>query len=300
MKVLITGSTGLLAKGMTETAPQGWEIVGIHVRPYQMKDSRARHLITNVQDAGAVQQLFAAEHFDAVVHAAGMAAVDHVEKHPEEGRRSNLEGTRNIAQACRRHGAYMVYISTNAVFDGARAPYREDDPTRPLHHYGRIKLECERAASEFAGPHAIARPILMYGWNHAVNRPNPVTWVYEKLLRAERVQLVDDVFENPLHNRQCGRALWAMLEKRPSGVFHLAGADRVNRYELGLRTAAAFGLDAELVERADSSLFPSIAPRPKDTTFITDRMRLELGVRPMTLEEGLSSMKAEMGLGVEE
>ncbi|HAH05430.1 MAG TPA: hypothetical protein DCM05_02715 [Elusimicrobia bacterium] len=298
MKVLITGSTGLLAKGFEETAPGPQEIVGVHLRSYQAQDSRARHRTLDVRDGAAVERLFSEERFDAVVHAAGIASVDQVEKHPEEGRRSNLGGTLNVARACREHGAYLVYVSTNAVFDGTRPPYAEDSPTSPLHHYGRIKLECEQAAAREAGPHAIVRPILMYGWNHSVNRPNPVTWIYEKLLHGDEVQLVDDVFENPLHNHQCGRALWRILERRPSGLFHLAGADRVSRWELGLKVAETFGLDAALLQRVDSSRFPGIAPRPKDTTFSTWRMQEELGVAPMTLAEGLGQMKAAMGIGV--
>jgi dTDP-4-dehydrorhamnose reductase len=297
MKILITGSTGLLGKGFEETSPGQDEIIGVHLRDYTVKDPAARHLSCDIRDADAVDKLFAAHRFDAVVHAAGMASVDAVERRPEEGRSSNLQATINVAEACRRAGAYLVYVSTNAVFDGKNAPYRETDAPNPLHHYGRIKLACERAVTEKSGPHAIVRPILMYGWNHVVNRPNPVTWVYEKLLRGERLSLVDDVFENPLYNHQCGRALWAILRQKPAGLFHLAGADRVNRHELGLAVARTFGLDESLIDRVDSSAFPSIAHRPPDTTFVTERMEGELGVSPLTLAEGLGQMKARMSAG---
>ena len=87
-------------------------------------------------------------------------------------------------------------------------------------------------------------------------------------------------------------------QPRPWGLFHLAGADRVSRWELGLKVAETFGLDAALLQRVDSSRFPGIAPRPKDTTFSTWRMQEELGVAPMTLAEGLGQMKAAMGIGV--
>lgn len=294
MKILVTGSTGLLAKGLEETADASVEIVGAHLRDYKVRDPRARHLRLDIRDKAAVDSLFAAERFDAVIHAAGLATVDHVERHPEEGRLSNLQGTIHIADACRRHGSDLVFVSTNAVFDGRSAPYAEDAPTNPLHHYGRIKLACEEAARERVPGCTVARPILMYGWNHSVNRPNPVTWVYDKLLRGEPVSLVDDVWENPLFNIQCGRALWEIVRRRPGGTFHLAGAERVNRYELGLKVAAAFGLDASLVKRADSSQFPGIAQRPPDTTFATGKMERDLGVKPMTLDEGLTAMREAM------
>lgn len=294
MEILITGSTGLLGKGLEETAGPDAGIVGIHLREYKTRDIRARHLVADIRDGSAVKALFARERFDAVIHTAGAAAVDYVEKHPEEGRASNLQGTIHIADACRDHGCFMVYVSTNAVFDGTSAPYGEDAPTNPLHHYGRIKLECEAAAASRLASCAIVRPILMYGWNHAVNRPNPVTWVYEKLLRGERIPLVDDVFENPLMNRQGAQAIWEIVRRRSSGIFHLAGAQRVSRYELGMAVARVFGLDSSFIERVDSSYFPGIAPRPKDTTFLTRRMERELGIRPWTVEEGLTAMQADM------
>lgn len=296
MKVLVTGSTGLLAKGLEETAPAA-SIVGIHKRTYRVRDPRERHMVQDVCDRDGLFKLFEKENFDAVVHAAGQASVDYCQQHANEARESNIVGTRNVAEACKAFGSYLVYISTNAVFDGESAPYSEEAKANPLHEYGKIKLECEAIAAE-AGCYSVARPILMYGWNHAVTRPNPVTWVYEKLLKGEKVQLVDDVWENPLYNRQCGRALWAILEQRPSGIFHLAGKTRLNRHQLGLKVAEAFGLDGSLIEAVPSSFFKGIAPRPKDTSFVTRRMQSELGVDPMPIEEGLVDMKSTMGISL--
>jgi len=102
------------------------------------------------------------------------------------------------------------------------------------------------------------------------------------------------VWENPLYNISCGRALWAVIAKKPEGVFHLAGKDTVNRYEFALEVARTFGLDASLVKAVTSKAFPGIASRPPNTTFVTTRMEKELGVKPMTLREGLAAMKAAM------
>lgn len=294
--VLVTGSTGLLGKGMEETAPAGWRILGLHQRDYAVEDSKARHLRLDIRDKAAVERLFSRHAFDAVVHAAGIASVDYVEKHYAESLESNIVGTLNITSACRRRGLHLLYVSTNAVFDGTRPPYREEDPVHPVNKYGLLKAECERLVRETLSKYAILRPILMYGWNHPVTRPNTATWVYEKLLRGEAVEMVTDVRENPLYNLQCGRALWAAVRRKPAGVFHLAGKDTVNRYEFALAIARAFGLDPALVRPVDGSRFPGIAPRPPDTTFSTRRMERELGVAPMSLAEGLASMKKAMRL----
>lgn len=292
--ILITGGTGLLGKGMEETAPDGWSIVSLHQRDYHVEDARALHLVLDIREKKSADKVFADYKFDAVIHAAGIASVDYVEKHYAESLESNLEGTSNIASAARRAGVYFVYVSTNAVFDGQQAPYTETDAPNPVNKYGEIKLQCERLVSEMLPDSSIIRPILMYGWNHAVTRPNIVTWVCQTLHRGDKVELVDDVTENPLYNLQCAEALWAVVEKRPSGVFHVAGKDACNRYEFGRKIAEIFGLDASLITRVNSSHFPDIAKRPPNTTLSVTRMETELGVPAVRLEDGLKSMKASM------
>ncbi|MBI4424834.1 MAG: SDR family oxidoreductase [Elusimicrobia bacterium] len=290
--ILITGGTGLLGKGLGESAPKGLRVVSLHQRDYAVEDERAKHVVLDIRDKAKVDRLFARQRFDAVVHAAGIASVDYVERHYAESLESNLVGTLNITSASRRAGCQLVYVSTNAVFDGKAAPYSESAPLNPVNKYGRLKAECERLVTETLEGYAIVRPILMYGWNHPVCRPNPATWILEKLMRGEAVQLVDDVFENPLYNVQCAQAIWEIVRRRLSGVFHLAGGETVNRLEFGQAVARVFALDASLLKRVDSSAFPDIAPRPPNTSFATRRMERELGVRPMTLAEGLAHMKA--------
>jgi dTDP-4-dehydrorhamnose reductase len=291
---LVTGGTGLLGKGLEETMPSGWRIVSLHQRDYKVENSKARHLVLDIRDKRAVDRLFAKYAFDAVVHAAGIASVDYVEKHYAESLESNIVGTLNVTSAARRAGTHLTYISTNAVFDGKKAPYREDAPTQPINKYGGLKVECERLVRETLLHWTIVRPILMYGWNHVVTRPNPATWIYEKLMRGETVSMVDDVWENPLYNISCGHALWAIIHKRSEGAFHLAGKDSVNRWQFAQEVARTFDLDASLIKRVSSKAFPEIAPRPKNTTFVTTRMERELGVKPLTLREGLAAMKAAM------
>jgi dTDP-4-dehydrorhamnose reductase len=292
--VLVTGGTGLLGKGLEETMPSGWGIVSLHQRDYKVENSKSRHIVLDIRDKRAVDKLFEKNRFDAVVHAAGIASVDYVEQHYAESLESNIVGTLNVTSACRRAGTHLTYVSTNAVFDGKKPPYRESDPVHSVNKYGDLKLQCEKLVRETLTNWTIVRPILMYGWNHVVTRPNPATWIYEKLLRGEAVSMVNDVWENPLYNISCGHALWAVIAKRPAGTFHLAGKDSVNRYQFAKEVARTFGLDASLIKPVTSKAFPGIAARPRNTTFVTTRMEKELSVKPLTLREGLTAMKAAM------
>jgi dTDP-4-dehydrorhamnose reductase len=288
---LITGGTGLLGQGLLETAPPGWSLVSVHLRAY---DPGAPHRRLDVRDRAALEQLFAAHRFDAVVHAAGIASVDVSEQHVDESTASNLGGTRNLAELCAARGTRMVYVSTNAVFDGENAPYGEADPVNAVNAYGRIKLACERLVQDTLGRATLVRPILMYGWPHAMGRQNPVTWVVDALTRGERINVVDDVYENPLHNLQAAQAIWRILERDVRGIVHLAGGEVVNRHQLALAVARSFELDASYIRPVPSSFFPHIAPRPRNTSLQTTRMERELGLTPSTLEEGLSCMAASL------
>lgn len=279
---------------MEETAPDGTEILSLHQREYSVESAKAKHVVLDIRDKQKVDRLFEEEKFDAVIHAAGIASVDYVERNYAESVESNIVGTLNITSAARRAGCHLVYISTNAVFDGTAAPYKETDEIRPINKYGHLKAECERLVSETLDRCTIARPILMYGWNYSATRSNPVTWVFEKLTNGEKINVVDDVYENPLYNIQCASALWEIATRKPKGVFHLAGRGVVNRYELALKVADVFGLDASLIQPVGSDFFPSIAARPKNTSFDTSRMESELGVRPVTFEDGLRDMRARL------
>jgi dTDP-4-dehydrorhamnose reductase len=288
--ILVTGGTGLLGEGLRGTAPPGWSLVSTHLRPYPPAEPGVIERRVDVRDRSALAALFSEFRFDAVVHAAGIASVDYSERHEAESRESNIGGTRNVAELCQAHGIRLVYVSTNAVFDGRHAPYAETDPANPVNTYGRIKLECEHLVQRTAARSVIARPILMYGWPHAMGRPNPVTWVIDALERGQTIHVVDDVYENPLYNITAAQALWAIVRTEIAGVVHLAGDDVFNRYEFALAVARHFNLDARHIRPVPSSYFPDIAPRPPNTTLVTTRMEKELGVAPSTLDEGLSLM----------
>jgi len=252
--------------------------------------------VADVRNRQALERLFSEYRFDAVIHAAGIANVDYSERYPDESRESNLGGTTNLAHLCAVSSVPLVYLSTNAVFDGSEAPYQESDPVNPINAYGRIKVACEEVVRATADRWTIVRPILMYGWPHPEGRPNPVTWVIDALERGETIHVVDDVYENTLHNLSAARAIWSALERDVGGVVHLAGRDVYNRYELACTVARIFELDGTRIKAVSSDYFPGIAPRPRNTSLATTRMEFELGIPPSTLEEGLRSMASKAGI----
>lgn len=292
MNILITGATGLLGKSLVETKDVSDKITGIYLGKYKAKDADgATYRSLDIQDEDAVRSVIRDNDIDVVIHTAGASDVDFCQTHYESAYGSNVVGTRNIINACEEKGIKSIYISTNAVFDGRHPPYKEDDITNPINKYGELKLECEAIVTGRIKDHIIVRPILMYGWNNINERKNLVTALLEKLPKGEPVNMVTDIYDNPLSSRQCAEAVWALMRKGSRGIYHVAGRDIVNRYEYAMEIADVFGLNRGLIKGVDSGFFPNIAPRPKNTSYSTKKLEREIGFSPLGLKEGLVLMK---------
>ncbi len=151
MRVVITGANGQLGVALSQVLAGRAEVIGRDLPAFD---------ITAADCAAQVAALTP----DWVVHAAAATDVDGCEKNPTMAAVVNADGTRRIAEGCRRAGAGLVYISTDFVFDGGQAiPYVETDTPGPLSVYGRSKLAGEQAVREMAPRWAIARTAWLYG-----------------------------------------------------------------------------------------------------------------------------------------
>lgn len=293
MKVLITGGTGLLGQALLGgTTPSGVELSATYCSGSSPGKTTVRFYRLDVTDSEAVMRLFNQVKPDAVIHTASIGSVDYAELNREESWDVNVGGTRNVARACHRHGAKMVFISSNAVFDGEHPPYTEMDVVCPINYYGELKVEGESVTKDASENVAIVRPILMYGWNDIGHRGNLVTFWLDSLEKGESVRAVNDVWSKPLQAENCAEVCWAILTQGRVGIYHVAGADHVTLYRFAIKVAVAFGYDPDLVKPVPGSYFRQLAPRPTDTSFVTDKMERELNVSPVGLEEGLTRMKS--------
>ena len=293
-KVLITGSTGLLGLSLIRNRPRAFDLYGGYYKfpaerlPY--KQACGYHEF-DIRKKEEVDSMFDKISPDILVHAASLGSVDYCENNKEQARQTNIDGSRNLIEACKRGGAFFIFISSNAVFDGENPPYGESDTPNPIDYYGRTKLRTETDLVESGIQHAVLRLMTMYGWNHPLERQNPVTWILEKLIKDNRVNIVDDIFNNHLFVDNASQAVWAAASKNKQGIYHVAGGETISRYELACRTADIFGLDKGLIRPVSSSFFPSIAPRPKNTSYRIEKTQKELLVAGMDVRTGLTLMR---------
>jgi dTDP-4-dehydrorhamnose reductase len=297
--VCITGITGLLGTALAERGCDAKKIKGVYLGRYGMPDSRCvNYSVCDVADKKRLFDLFGEDRIDCIIHAAGISDTDSCEKEPEKARISNVTGTKNLIELANQKQSKFVYISTNAVFDGEDAPYDEDDAPNPINIYGMLKLECERLVAAGVKEHLVIRPILMYGLGNPRERKSFLIRMMENLKDRKTVFVVDDIYENHLLSYQCADLIWRLIDMDARGIYHAAGRDILTRYEAVKRMAGVFGLDESFIKPVSSEFFSEIAPRPKNTSYKTQKIEKKTGQRLLGLDEGLLIVKERMAAQV--
>jgi len=285
-RILVTGGSGLLGSKILKAAEDGYEVISTHHTRSLFPDS-IKLDITEKSEVFHVVQRFKPS---TVIHTAAETNVDRCETDRALAWKVNAVGTRNVAEACGKVGAKLVFVSTDYVFDGERGLYVEEDKPNPVNYYGLSKLKGEEALIEHCRDYVIARASVLYGWHPW--KTNFATWVIASLRRGNKIEVVDDHYNSPTFADNLTEVLLEMVEKDLSGTYHTAGDERISRYEFALKAAQTFGLDASLIEPTKmSELRAWVAKRPKDSSLCIDKARKGLKTRLMNVEEGLHAMK---------
>lgn len=293
MRVLITGSSGLLGRHLIATKPQGFEIVGTSRHP-----EGSNRL--NVVSTGSLVEPTLSDKIseiapDLIIHTAGEGRVDAVEKDKEKFRFVNAEWPVTLAAGAHQLGIPFVFVSSNAVFQGGTGQYSDFSSPSPNTHYGRFKAEAEHGVGRVHPDSLIGRPILMYGWPSSGYRSNLVHHIITQLEAGEEVHAVEDVHTEPLAALEAARAIWKASLQGMTGPLNLSGGTLMSLFELAQLTATVFRLDPTLIKPVTSDYFGSLLPRPKRTSFDLKRLKEELLLDPVPPLRGLKDMRDNRG-----
>jgi dTDP-4-dehydrorhamnose reductase len=284
-RLLITGSEGLLGSKIVEKTRPFFDVIPTHYTPPLFPNS-VRLDITNENE---VSQIFRQYQPKAVIHAAAETNVDKCETDRRWAKKVNVFGTKNLATVCGKTNTNMIYISTDYVFDGKRGLYRETDGPDPINYYGLTKLKGEWFVKSLCRKFMIARTSVLYG-KHPT-KLNFSTWVIKKLKQGERIAVVDDHYNSPTLADNLAEALLEAVRKHFNGLFHVAGSERISRYDFAIKTANIFDLDANLIKpiKTIKSTF-WVAKRPKDSSLCIDKAKKRFNTVFFGIQKGLSSL----------
>jgi dTDP-4-dehydrorhamnose reductase len=295
MRILLTGATGLLGRAVFARLSRRSDIV---LAGTSFSRDRPPFRRVDLTSPGEAAALFAEFHPDFVIHAAAERRPDVVDGDTERAQALNVEATARIAESCRAHGASLLYISTDYVFDGSAPPYFPDSPENPLNGYGKMKLEGERRIRDIFGHEAVARAFMLrisilYGPVETLGE-SAVTELAAKLLKRQPCSMEHWASRYPLHVDDVAQAIerivdaWASGSAGPESTFLLSGPETLTKYEMALVMARILGVDAELILPDPSR--PAGAPRPKDCRMDTSLLAAIGYVPQIPFEKGIAAV----------
>jgi len=275
MRILVTGASGLLGLNLALEAAKDHTVFG-QVNSHSLRFSpftvlEADLLAPGAGDCGAtLDRLLEQAQPDWVVHCAALAIVDACEADPARARKLNTEVPGKLAELVARGGARLVHISTDAVFDGQRGGYIEEDEPNPLGVYAHTKLDGERAVAQ-ANPQAIIARVNLHGWSLSGKRSLSEFFFYN-LQAGKQVQGFTDVFFCPLLANDLAHILVKMLAADLNGLYHVVSSDCISKYEFGIALARRFGLEERLISPASVASGGLKAARSPNLTLRTEKL----------------------------
>lgn len=211
---------------------------------------------------------------DAAVILLGVTRIDDCACDPAGTAQTNVEGVIRVARELSAMGIAPLFVSSDAVFDGGRSYWTEDDEPRPILAYGRQKLEAERFMASLKAPWIIVRPPKLLS-------PTPdercmlTDWVH-RLGGSKPIECATDQYFTPAAAPDAAQAIIALLEQGAQGLYHVCGPERLSRRTLLQAVVDEYRNFAEpLAEIVECSLrdIKVAEPRPLDASMRSARIQ---------------------------
>jgi len=285
-KLFLTGAGGFLGWNICRMAGSRWDIFGTSFS-HPLKIPGVNILQTDLTNFTGLKRVFSEIRPDAVIHTAALSNPNFCQLNRSECHRINVDASINIAGLCADGSIPCVFTSSDLVFDGLNAPYREEDPVSPVNVYGEQKALAEKGMSERYPLAAICRMPLMFGYAG----PVAVSFIQPMLKAMEEgreLRLFVDEFRTPLSGTDAARGLLMALTK-VRGIIHLGGIERISRYDFGRLAADVFGYRAAKLMPCRQGDITMPAPRSPDVSLDSSRA-FALGFKPGELREELEAL----------
>jgi dTDP-4-dehydrorhamnose reductase len=286
MKLLVTGSSGLLGINLALEAVSAHEVTGVD--RIKLANTPFKLLKADLLDAGAIDSILDTVKPEWLVNCAAMADLDVCEDKPDFARKLNAEIPGELAGACASRGIRFIHISTDAVFDGEKDGfYTEDDAPNPINVYSKTKFAGERAVLQ-NNSNAIVARVNFYGWSLS-GRRSLAEFFHNNLTNNKSMSGFTDVIFCPMFVGHTARLLLAMLDKGLTGLYHVVGNQAMSKYQFGVQIARKFSLKES-----------EISPKSILSSSLTARRSNNLSLSIRKLSTDLGQVIPEFSTGLDE
>lgn len=282
MKAFVTGVCGQLGYDvMNELAKRGYEAIGSDIK--MSADMKYPYIRLDITDIEAVMNAVSAFKPDIVIHCAAWTAVDDAEDNDNipKVRAINVDGTQNIADACKKNDCKMIYISTDYVFNGqGTEPWQPDcKDYAPQNVYGQSKLDGEFAVSNTLEKYFIVR----IAWVFGKNGKNFIKTMLNVGKKYPEVRVVSDQIGTPTYTFDLAKLLVDMAETEKYGYYHATNeGGYISWYDFTVEIYNQAGLQTKVIPVTTAEYGLSKAKRPFNSRLDKSKL-VENGFEPLPI-----------------
>ncbi|WP_164123437.1 dTDP-4-dehydrorhamnose reductase [Sphingobacterium sp. xlx-130] len=278
MKILITGSNGQL---------------GSELRDILENDSRYETYFLDrkqlpLDHPMIIQDILGMYQPDLIVHAAAYTAVDKAESEPVLADAVNHLASEEIAQYCRLHGAKLIALSTDYVFDGnSDVALTEDTPVDPVNTYGLTKLKGEQAILKWH-PESI---VIRTSWVYSAYGNNFVKTMIRLMTERDEISVINDQIGSPTYAKDLALAIVDIIEGDDwvGGLYHYSNEGEISWYDFATAIKEIKGLDCK-INPIPTTQYPTPAKRPKYSLLDKSKIKRTFKVEVPNWRESLQKM----------
>lgn len=293
-RLLVTGASGLLGINLALEAAREHKVIGVDRG--RLQSAPFQVIKTNFFNTNAFEPMLDSTQPDWVINCAALANLEECEKFPDQARILNTDLPRELATACARRNIKFIHLSTDAVFDGTQEnAYTEDDVPNPQIIYSQTKLDGERAV-QAVNPQAIIARVNFFGWSLGGKRSLGEFFV-NNLSEGRNVNGFTDVVFCPMWVNHLAQILIAMLEKDLHGLYHVVGAQAMNKYQFGVEVARKFGLRENLIVPQSVETSGLTAKRSHNLWLSIHKLSTDLGREIPAFSTGLDGFYTQFQQG---
>lgn len=292
-RLLVIGARGFLGTFITSRAGNVYDVF----RGDRSRESDETDVAIDITDAGSVRKAFAEVRPDAVILLAAISDIDRCQRDRELAIAVNLHGAENIANACARAGARLLFTSTGAVFDGLKHGYSEEDKVSPASIYGETKAQAEAVTQTLVPTALIARVSLVLGRTGKIGTNSLLDSMVRRWDSGEVISASVLESRNPIDAPTLSQWMIELLsDDRNQGIFHMGATDSMTRYELAQAIAGRLHFSSNLVQ---PELHPAAgrAPRGADHLLLTAKISRVCATQPPSCQKVIERSLNEVAEG---
>lgn len=286
-KIYITGIAGMLGINLAYNLNNKYNVVGCDILEINSKSIHSEKV--NLLDETSIKMSIKRNTPDVLIHTAAMVNVDACEENVEAAQMLNESVTKKLAKICENEDIQMIYISTDAVFDGkSNKLYDENDITNPINVYAKTKLNGEK--SVLSSSKNVVLRTNIYGFNYQ-NKNSFGEWIINSLNEGKELNMFDDILFSPILVNDLAFIVDKIMEESVIGLYHVCGTGAISKYHFACRLKEIFDIKNGKIIRSNSENFHFKAKRAKNMGMSNEKIKNELGINIRTPQESIIEFK---------